>query len=113
VFSHGVEFGLAKAGSRDLREATNSWLKAVTRNNPQLRLAGEQQALRISQRAGLSTPLVNPSPLGGQERIGVYTTLLADGSLFYFLTIVPENDAPSFDDAFHRVVDSIELTDAR
>jgi hypothetical protein len=113
VFSHGVEFGLAKAGSRDLREATNSWLKAVTRNNPQLRLAGEQQALRISQRAGLSTPLVNPSPLGGQERIGVYTTFMADGSLFYFLTIVPENDAPSFDDAFHRVVDSIELTDAR
>jgi Zn-dependent protease with chaperone function len=113
VFSHGVEFGLAKAGSRDLREATNIWLKAVTRNNPQLRLAGDQQALRISQRAGLSTPLVNPSPLGGQEHIGVYTTFLADGSLFYFLTIVPENDAASFDDAFRRVVESIELTDAR
>jgi beta-barrel assembly-enhancing protease len=113
VFSHGVEFGLTKAGSRDLREATNSWLKAVTRNNPELRPAGEQQPLRISQRAGLSTPLVNPSPLGGQERIGVYTTFLADSSLFYFLTIVPENDAASFDDAFRHVVESIELTDAR
>jgi hypothetical protein len=113
VFSHGVEFGLAKAGTRDLREATNSWLKSVARNNPQLRPAGEQQATRISERAGLSTPLVNASPLGGQERIGVYTTLLADGNLFYFLTIVQENDAASFDDAFRHVVESIELTDAR
>jgi Zn-dependent protease with chaperone function len=113
VFSHGVEFGIAKAGSRDLRDATNAWLKAVARNNPQLRLAGEQQPLRISQRAGLGTPLINPSPLGGQERIGVYTTLLADGSLFYYLTIVPENEAAAFEDAFRRVTESIELTDAR
>jgi Zn-dependent protease with chaperone function len=113
VFSHGVEFGLAKAGSRDLRDATNTWLKAVTRNNPQLRPAGEQQPLRISQRDGLATPLVNPSPLGGQERIGVYTTLLADGSLFYYLTIVPENEAAAFEDAFRHVTESIELTDPR
>ena len=34
VFSHGVEFGIAKAGSRDLREATNAWLKAVAQSNP-------------------------------------------------------------------------------
>jgi hypothetical protein len=113
VFSHGVEFGLAKAGSRDLRDATNSWLKAVSKNNPQLRVAGEQQELRISQRAGLSTPLVNASQLGGQERIGVYTTFTADGNLFYFLTVVPEKDAPSFDDAFRHVIESIELTDRR
>ena len=45
--------------------------------------------MRISQRSAIGTPLVNPSPLGGQERIGVYTTFLADGNLFYYLTIVP------------------------
>jgi hypothetical protein len=27
-------------------------------------------------------PLLNSSPFGGQERIGVYTTLLPEGSLF-------------------------------
>jgi hypothetical protein len=45
--------------------------KAVAQNNPELRLAGEQQALRISHRSAIGTPLVNPSPLGGQERIGL------------------------------------------
>ena len=113
VFSHGVEFGLAKAGSRDLREATNVWLNAVAQNNPDLRVAGSQQSVRISQRSGLSTPLVNPSPLGGKERIVVLTTFLADGSLFYYLTIAPENDAAAFQETFQRVAESIRLTDAR
>jgi Peptidase family M48 len=113
VFTHGVEFGVAKVGSRDLQEATNSWLKAVAQNNPDLRLAGEQRALKISQRSAIGTPLVNPSPLGGQERIGVYTTFLVDGSLFYFLTIVPEKEAQNFQEAFQRVSESIQLTEAR
>ena len=43
----------------------------------------------------------------GRERIGLYTTFLADGSLFYYLTIVPENDAPAFEETFRRVGESI------
>lgn len=113
VFSHGIEFGITKASSRDLRDATNAWLNAVSQNNPDLRLAGSQQAIRISQRSALATSLVNPSPLGGRERLGVYTTFLVDGTLFYYLTIVPENDADGFQEAFRRIGESIRLTDAR
>jgi Zn-dependent protease with chaperone function len=113
VFSHGIEFGVAQAGSRDLREATKTWLSAVAQTNPELRLAGTQRAIRVSQRSGLATPLVNPSPLGSQERVVVYTTFLADGSLFYYLTIVPDNDAEAFQDTFRRIGDSIRLTDVR
>ena len=113
VFSHGIEFGVSRAGSRDLREATNAWLQAVVQNNPQLRLAGSQQAVRISQRSGIATPLVNPSPLGGQERIDLYTTFLVDGSLFYYLTIVPEGEVQAFQETFQRIGQSIRLTEAR
>jgi Zn-dependent protease with chaperone function len=113
VFSHGVEFGVAKAGSRDLAEATRIWLQAVTQNNPELRSAGQQQAIRISQRSAIATPLSNPSPLGGDERIVVCTTFLADGSLFYYLTLVPEKDAAAFQEAFRRIGESIRLTELR
>jgi beta-barrel assembly-enhancing protease len=113
VFTHGIEFGIAQAGTRDLREATMTWLKAVAQNNPELRLAGEQQALKMSQRSAIGTPLVNPSALGGQERIGLYTTFLADGTLFYYLTIVPEKDAAAFQETFKHIGQSIKLTDAR
>ncbi|HEY7448797.1 MAG TPA: M48 family metallopeptidase [Vicinamibacterales bacterium] len=113
VFTHGVEFGVTQASSRDLREATNAWLRAVSQGNPELRLAGDQQVMRISQRSAISTPLVNPSPLGGRERIRVYTTFLVDGSLFYYLTIVPEGEVQDYQQTFQRVGESIRLTEAR
>jgi len=113
VFSCGIEFGVTQASSRDLQEATKMWLNAVAQGNPDLRLAGTQQATRIANRSALATPLVNPSPLGGQERIGVYTTFLADGSLFYYLTIAQENDAASFQDVFRRIGESIKLTEVQ
>jgi Zn-dependent protease with chaperone function len=113
VFTCGIEFGVTKATSRDLAEATKALLTGVAQNNPDLRLAGSQQQLRISQRSALATPLVNPSPLGGQEHIVFYTTFLADGTLFYYLTLVPEKDADAFQDAFRHVGESIRLTEVR
>ena len=112
VFSHGIEFGVTQASTRDLHAATKAWLQAVSQNNPELRLAGDQQSARISQRSALTTPLVNPSPLGGQEHVVVSTTFLSDGSLFYYLTIVPEKDAQDFQETFRRIRDSIRLTEA-
>jgi Zn-dependent protease with chaperone function len=113
VFSHGIEFGVSQAVSRDLLEATRAWLNAVGQSNPELRPAGQQQTVRISQRSALATPLANPSALGGQERIVAYTTFLADGTLFYYLTVVPESDAETFQDTFRRIGESIRLTEAR
>jgi len=113
VFSHGIEFGVTTPGSRDLQEATTALLNGVARGNPELRLAGQQQVLRISQRTAIGTPLVNASPLGGREFIAVYTTFLANGALFYYLTVVPEADAAAFQGAFRHVGESLRLTDAR
>jgi Zn-dependent protease with chaperone function len=113
VFSCGVEFGVARAVSRDLQEATNGWLNGIADNNPELRLAGSQQPVRISQRSALATPLVGPSPLGGRERIVLYTTFLADGTLFYYLTLAPEADAEAFQGTFRHIAESIRLTETR
>ena len=50
-------------------------------------------------------------PLAAASSVGVYTTLLADGNLFYYLTVVPEGDAPTYAAVFDRVGQSIRLTD--
>jgi Zn-dependent protease with chaperone function len=113
IFSHGVEFGVVKASSRDLQQATNEWLKAIAQGNPELKLAGAQQQVKISQRPGLATPLVNPSPLGGNEQIGLYTTFLSEGALFYYLTIAQEKDAQAFQETFRQIGQSIKLAEAR
>jgi hypothetical protein len=111
VFTHGIEFGVARASSRDLRSATNSWLNAIQRGNPEMRISGDQQTTRLSQRTAILTPLDNPSPLGGRERVDVITAFLADGNLFYVLTIAPENEASIYEPVFDRIVRSLRLTD--
>jgi len=113
VFSHGVEFGITKAASTNLKVATNAWLGEVAKSNPQLQLAGSQQAIQMSQRSALHTPLSNASPLGGEQRIGVYTTFLSNGALFYYLTIVPAKDEAAFQETFRRVGESIQLAEGR
>jgi hypothetical protein len=46
------------------------------------------------------------------ERIGLYTTFLVDGTLFYYLTIVPEKEAATFAETFQKIGQSIKLNDA-
>jgi hypothetical protein len=113
VFSHGVELGVARAESRDLAQATDTLIAAFARSNPDLRQTGDARQIRISQRDGLGVPLANRSYSGGSERIGVYTTFLADGNLFYFATIVPEGDADRYRPVFDRVGRSIRLKDGQ
>ena len=113
VFTHGVEFGVAPAASRDLRDATTEWLNTLNESNPGLRISGEQRSTRISQRSAIATRLVNPSPLGGRELIDMYTTFLSDGKLFYYMTIVPEDDEDTYRAAFQRVGQQLRLTETR
>jgi Zn-dependent protease with chaperone function len=113
VFTHGVELGVARASSRDLLEATETLLGALARDNPDLRRTGDTREIQISQRTGLGVPLANRSHTGGRERIGVYTTFLADGNLFYFATIVPEEEADQYRPVFDRIGRSIRLRDTR
>ena len=51
--------------------------------------------------------------LGGTEQIGIYTTFLADGNLFYVATIVPDREADRYAPVFDRIARSIRLRDAR
>ncbi len=113
VFTHGVELGVSRAPSRDLGEATDAFVDAIRRANPGLRVGGGRRPLAISERAALATPLIGESARGGRERVGVYTTFLTDGNLFYYITVVPEQEAERYASAFDRVGQSIRLNDAR
>lgn len=111
VLTHGVELGVARASSRDLRQATSTLVQAFLQGNPEMRVAGDSQATRLSNRTAIGTPLVGRSAVGGNERVAVYTTFLADGNLFYYLTVVPEREAGTYEAAFNRVGQSIRLND--
>jgi hypothetical protein len=64
----------------------------------------------LSQRAAIEHQLVNRTP-NGQERVGLTTTFLADGNLFYLLTIVPVEESGRYQPAFSRVAGALRLND--
>jgi hypothetical protein len=113
VFTHGIQFGIARASSRDLREATKALLSAFAQSNPELKQAGDVQDLRMAQRSALGVPLANQSALGKTELIGLYTTFLADGNLFYYVTIVPQDEAQAYGPVFERIGRSIKFKDVQ
>ena len=114
VFTHGVEVGLAQASSRNLQAATRDMIEGLMQSNPDLRVAGDPQAVQLSGRTAIATPLLNRSEVtGGDERVGLYTTLLSNGSLFYYACVAPVDEYDEYRSTFARVARSIRLTDTR
>jgi Zn-dependent protease with chaperone function len=113
VLTHGVELGVARASSGDLTAATDIFLQALTEGEQTIQRSGERRVVTLAGRRALSTTLTNRSPLGGVERLDVITTQLADGNLFYVLTVVPDRDEAAYADTFESILRSIRLNDRR
>jgi hypothetical protein len=111
VFTHGAEVGVLRPQTRDLGAATDALLDSLQSTNPEMRETDAPRETRLSQRTAIEHHLVNKSATGAQERVGIITTFLADGSLFYYVTVVPAREASTYAGAFQRIAESIRLTD--
>jgi hypothetical protein len=109
TLTHGVELGVARASSRDLNAANAALIDGFVRGNTGMRIAGPQESFRLSGRNALVTPLEGRSALGGVERVEVHTTMLANGDLFYLLTVAPEREVGAYSEAFDRVVRTVKI----
>jgi beta-barrel assembly-enhancing protease len=114
VFTHGVQIGISRMEAQDLAQANDTLLRALAPSNRQLQRRGESRNVRLDQRSAILTPLLAPLPTAaGAEHVTLVTTMLADGSLFYVVCVVPEQEAAAYNDAFSRVLQSIRLKDTR
>jgi hypothetical protein len=110
VFTHGVEFGVARNETHDLQTATEELIDSLARGNPQLSRPSGFRRASIDGRPGLQTVLTNVSEATGQEEtIQVVTAEMRDGNLFYALAVAPRADIETYQPTFQRVVSSIKL----
>jgi Zn-dependent protease with chaperone function len=110
VFTHGMQFGMAETGARNLQAATDELLDALARSNPSLRRTGGYTRGTIDGREGLRAVLTNQSEATGQEeRIALYATQLEDGNLFYALGVAPRDVFSTYQAAFQRAIQSLQL----
>lgn len=113
VLTHGVELGVARAASTDLQAATETFVQSIMQGEQTVQRGGDMRLVTLAGRRAIATPLVNRSPLGGEERLALYTAQLADGSLFYVLTVVPGRDEVAYAGTFETILRSIRLSDRR
>lgn len=110
VFTHGVEFGMAQNLGRDLQTASENLIESLGRGNPQMRAAGGFSRTDLGGRAALVRRLSNVSEATREdETIQVITAMLADGSLFYGIAVVPERQYSQYLGTFEQVFASLRF----
>jgi Zn-dependent protease with chaperone function len=110
LFTHGVEIGMARNETHDLRTATDELIASLAETNPRLGRAGGYSRGSIDGRSALQATLRNVSDAAGQrEVIQLVTTRLRDGTLLYVVAVAPENEFDVYQPTFRRVIGSIRL----
>ena len=111
MFTHGVEIGVARNDTRNLRAATEELVDSLTGANPRLTRRSNYRQQSVAGRDGLHTVLSNVSDVTREEEtIQLVTTLLADGSLMYAVAVAPQDEYGTYQPHFQRVLQSIRLT---
>ena len=111
AFTHGVQFGVAQGASGNLQRDTDQLLQNFVRSNPNLRSRGSRRE-SIGGRSGLTTTLSNTSDVTGRpELVTVSTAQLRNGSMLFLIGVAPEEEYDTYDTAFRRVRQGLQITD--
>src|SRR5205085_71184 len=110
VVTHGVFVGAMPVEQSDLESATQVFVQQQVEANPDFRIVRQAQRINFGDRQGYATVVAGQSPVTGVMEIDViYTTATSDGRLFYFVTIVPEDEVDTYKPAFEHIINSIKL----
>jgi Zn-dependent protease with chaperone function len=110
VFTHGVEFGLARNQRGDLRSATEDLIASLEQSNPRMRTSGRYVRTELGGQQALATTIDNVSDVTRQnEAVEVTTTQLRDGNLFYAIAVAPAEQARTYGGTFNRVLSSLRF----
>jgi Zn-dependent protease with chaperone function len=109
AFSHGIQLGIARNESHDLRQATDELIQSLAQGNNLSRASNGYDRITIGGRSGLRTFLNNNTETG-RESIEVFTAQMRDGSLFYGLGVAPQESFAQYRSVFEKIAGSIRFS---
>jgi hypothetical protein len=102
--------GIAPASGRNFQQSTDEYIRGLLQSNPYLRQQTNYRRGSLGGREALAMQLAGRSDVTGRnEIVTVYTTQMRDGNLFYFITIAPQNEAGTYNNAFSTIMRSLQL----
>lgn len=110
MVTHGIFAGVIRVQQNELLSATEAFIQRQIETNADFRLAREPQRIDFGGREGYVAAVAGPSAINGVIEIDVtYTTITADGRMFYLITIVPEDEADVYKAAFQQILRNLRL----
>jgi Putative Zn-dependent protease, contains TPR repeats len=110
VVTHGFFVGAVAVEGGDLQSASQAFIEAQLKANPDFRLQQPLQRNDFGNREGYAALIAGPSSVTGVLELDVvYTTTTSDGRLFYFITVAPKDEFQAYKPAFEQLINSIKL----
>jgi hypothetical protein len=110
VFTHGVQVGMSRNMSDDLRTATDDLIDALAEGNPRLTKSSGYRRASLGGRGALQATLSNVSDATGErETIQLVTTEMPDGTLLYLVAVAPTEEFADYQPSFQRVASSVRF----
>src|SRR5262245_22247375 len=110
MVTHGIFAGVVKLPQSDLGSATEAFIQKQIETNADFRVVRGPQRVNFNGQDGYSTIVAGPSAINGVMEVDVtYTTSMADGRMFYIITIAPEDEAQSYQAAFQQILHSLRM----
>lgn len=110
MVTHGIFIGARSVEQRDLRSATEAFIRQQIESNPDFQIARAPQQIDFGGQEGYYAIISGPSAINGVVEVDVtYTTVTADGRMFYIITIAPEDEAGVYKTAFEKIIRSLQL----
>jgi len=111
VFTHAVNFGVGQSRAKDLQQATDEFVKAITQGG-NLRARGSYESLQVDGREGRLISFDNVNEATGKpELVHIITTQLRSGELFYIIAVSPTDEFKNYQNTFSTILRSVKFKD--
>ncbi len=110
IVTHGIFVGVADASSGDLAQATAALIQRQIEDNADFQLVQQPKPIDFGGQRGYVGAIAGPSSNTGVMEVDVtYTTMTANGRLFYIVTICPEDEQNAYKATFQQIMQSLRL----
>jgi Zn-dependent protease with chaperone function len=110
MVTHGIFVGARAVRQGDLRSATEAFIQQQIDSNPDFQVERAPQQIDFGGQEGYVSIVSGPSAINGVVEVDVtYTTVTADGRMFYIITIAPEDEVDVYKPAFEKIIRSLQL----
>lgn len=112
MVTHGIFVGAMPVQQGDLQSATQAFIQRQLETNADFQPVGQMRQTTLAGRQAIAAAVAGPSAINGVAEIDItYTTVTADGRMFYIITIAPEDEAEAYKTAFQQIIRSLRLAE--